>query len=147
RGSMIRTHGLTHVALAVRDPERSFRFYEHVFGMVAVYRQGGFLQAQTPGSRDGLVFERARKNVGASGGVTHFGFRLMDPRDSADVARLVNEAGGVVTRRGEFCPGEPYVFFRDLDGYEVEVWFELPTPVDPIAGNAARPRKAANSRE
>ena len=28
--------------------------------------------------------------------------------------------------RGEFCPGEPYIFFADPDGYEVEVWFELP---------------------
>jgi hypothetical protein len=23
-------------------------------------------------------------------------------------------------------PGEPYVFFEDPDGYEVEVWYELP---------------------
>jgi hypothetical protein len=23
------------------------------------------------------------------------------------------------------------VFFRDLDGYEVEIWHELPTPIDP----------------
>jgi len=23
------------------------------------------------------------------------------------------------------------LFFRDLDGYEVEIAFELPTPVDP----------------
>ena len=28
-------------------------------------------------------------------------------------------------------PGEPYVFFTDPDGYEVEIWYELPTPVDP----------------
>jgi hypothetical protein len=33
--------------------------------------------------------------------------------------------------QGEFCPGEPYVFFEDLDGYEVEIWYELPTPLDP----------------
>ncbi|HEX7516709.1 MAG TPA: hypothetical protein VF345_05420 [Chthoniobacterales bacterium] len=32
---------------------------------------------------------------------------------------------------GEFCPGEPYLFFTDPDGYEVEIWFELPMPVDP----------------
>jgi hypothetical protein len=33
--------------------------------------------------------------------------------------------------KGEFCPGEPYLFFTDPDDYEVEIWFELPTPVDP----------------
>ena len=34
-------------------------------------------------------------------------------------------------RKGEFCPGEPYLFFKDLNDYEVEIAFELPTPVDP----------------
>ena len=53
---MVRTFGLTHVALAVQDAERAFGFYRDVFGMVA-------------------------------------------------------------------C--------RDLDGYEVEIWYELPTSVDP----------------
>ena len=54
----IRTHGLTHIALAVRDPKRSLRFYQKVFGAVAVYKNEDFIQAQTPGSRDVLVFER-----------------------------------------------------------------------------------------
>ncbi len=38
RSSPIKTHGLTHVALAVRDPQRSMRFYQDVVGAVAVYR-------------------------------------------------------------------------------------------------------------
>jgi len=52
------THGLTHVALAVQDPERSLRFYQDVLGVVPVYESEDFIQAQTPGSRDVLVFER-----------------------------------------------------------------------------------------
>ena len=64
----VRTFGLTHVALAVRDPQRSMRFYQQVVGAQAVYEQPGFVQAQTPGSRDVLVFERRRSRAGRPGG-------------------------------------------------------------------------------
>jgi catechol 2,3-dioxygenase-like lactoylglutathione lyase family enzyme len=128
---MIRTHGLTHVALAVQDPERSLRFYQAVLGVVPVYRGPDFVQAQTPGSRDVLVFERNEAAAGKIGGVAHFGFRLADPADIDAAAAAVLAAGGRIRDKGEFVPGEPYVFFTDPDGYEVEIWFELPTPVDP----------------
>ena len=78
---MIKTLGLSHLALTVSDLERSFQFYHDVFGMVAVYREQNFLQAQTPGARDILVFEVGTENVGKSGGIKHFGFRLADARD------------------------------------------------------------------
>lgn len=128
---MIRTYGLTHVALAVADPERSFRFYQAVLGVVPVYRSADFIQAQTPGSRDVLVFERDPAKAGRAGGVAHFGFRLADPADIEAAAGAVIAAGGTIREKGEFVPGEPYVFFHDPDGYEVEIWFEIPTPVDP----------------
>ena len=127
---MIKTFGLTHVALAVHDVERAFRFYHEVFGMVAVYRENGFIQAQTPGSWDVLVLEKGARQAG-SGGIAHFGFRLVDPGDIDEAVRAVEAAGGEILERGEFCPGEPYVFCRDPDGYEVEIWYELPTAVDP----------------
>jgi catechol 2,3-dioxygenase-like lactoylglutathione lyase family enzyme len=128
---MIKTHGLTHIALAVRDAERSLRFYSQVFGAVEVYRQEGFIQAQTPGSRDVLVFEESSEKVGETGGVAHFGFRLVDPADIDAAAAEVERAGGKILSRGDFCPGEPYLFAADPDGYVVEIWYELPTPVDP----------------
>jgi catechol 2,3-dioxygenase-like lactoylglutathione lyase family enzyme len=137
---MIRTHGLTHIALAVRDVDRAFRFYEQVFGMVAIYRRADFLQAQTPGSRDVLVFEQDLQRAGKPGGVAHFGFRLVSPRSKGAALRDVKRAGGRVLRHGQFVPGEPYVIAVDPDGYEVEIWYELPTPVDPPASRRARPR-------
>lgn len=127
----VRTYGLTHLALAVEDVERSFAFYEAVFGMVAVFRDGAFLQAQTPGARDVLVFERARKSIGRSAGIQHFGFRLVDPGGIDTAAARIRDAGGTIVEQGEFVAGEPYLFARDRDGYLFEVWYELPTPLDP----------------
>ena len=128
---MIKTYGLTHLALGVEDPERSLIFYQNVLGVVPIYREPDFIQAQTPGSRDVLVFQKTKRRTRSSGSIAHFGFRLVDPADIAAAVSAVEQAGGTVLDHGEFCPGEPYVFFRDLDGYEVEIWHEIPTPVDP----------------
>jgi catechol 2,3-dioxygenase-like lactoylglutathione lyase family enzyme len=120
------------VALAVRDVERSSAFYRQVFGAVEVYRQSGFAQLQTPGARDVLVLEEDPDRAGPGGGIAHFGFRLTNPADIADARLAVQAAGGTIREQGEFVPGEPYLFALDPDGYELESWYELPTPVDPL---------------
>jgi catechol 2,3-dioxygenase-like lactoylglutathione lyase family enzyme len=122
---------MSHVALAVKDPARSLRFYEAVFGVVPVFESEDFVQAQTPGTRDVLVFERRPDDAGVAGGIAHFGFRLHHPDDIDRALAAVRAAGGRIRDHGEFVPGEPYVFFSDPDGYEVEIWYEIPTPVDP----------------
>ena len=128
---MIRTYGLTHVALSVRDAARSAAFYKQVFGAVEVYAQDGFVQLQTPGARDVLVLEEDPERAGRAGGIAHFGFRLIDPADIDRARKAVEAAGGTVREHGEFVPGEPYLFAIDPDGYELEIWYELPTAVDP----------------
>ena len=80
----IPTHGLTHIALGVRDPARAFAFYRAVLGVVAVYKSADFIQAQTPGTRDVIVFERAKRGAGKPGGVVHFGFRVHRGRGLRD---------------------------------------------------------------
>jgi catechol 2,3-dioxygenase-like lactoylglutathione lyase family enzyme len=122
---MIKTHGLTHIALTVHDVERSSRFYQKVFGVVETYHREGFIQVETPGSRDVIVFEASdEETIGKSGGIRHFGFRLVDPKDIDAATQAVEEAGGKILSRGEFCPGEPYLFASDPDGYEIEIWYE-----------------------
>jgi catechol 2,3-dioxygenase-like lactoylglutathione lyase family enzyme len=129
--SPVKTFGLTHVALAVRDPQRSLRFYRAILGVVPLFEERDFVQAQTPGSRDVLVFERNPPRTGKPGGVVHFGFRLRRASDIKRALQAIRAAGAKVLDHGEFVPGEPYVFFKDPDGYDVEIWFEKPTPVDP----------------
>ncbi len=121
---MVKTFGLSHISLAVRDAERSLRFYKKVFGVTVGYRDEGSIQVTTPGYHDVIVFDQTAKHAGKAAGVSHFGFRLVS---AADIDRAVSEvkrAGGKILRRGEFSPGFPYAYVQDPDGYEIEIWYE-----------------------
>ena len=120
-----KTYGLSHIALAVKDVKRSVAFYQRVFGTVTMYSQDGGAQIQTPGTNDIIVFEENEKLAGKNeGGILHFGFRLVNQNDINKVLQTVKSAGGKIKESGEFVAGEPYVFFYDPDGYEIEVWYE-----------------------
>jgi catechol 2,3-dioxygenase-like lactoylglutathione lyase family enzyme len=125
---MIKTYGLTHIALAVTDIKRSIKFYKKVFGAQEMYNSDGFAQVQTPGSHDIIVFEEKTKKGKTTGGIRHFGFRLRELGDIKAMIKLIESAGGSVREQGEFEPGEPYIFFYDPDGYEIEVWYEKLQP-------------------
>jgi catechol 2,3-dioxygenase-like lactoylglutathione lyase family enzyme len=121
---VIRTHGLTHISLAVRDMELSLKFYSDVFGVREYYRDETSIQAQGPGEHDVIAFEQDSSAVGMPGGIRHFGFRLMHASDIDDAVREVVRAGGRLLRRGEHAPGYPFAYIADPDGYEVEIWYE-----------------------
>src|SRR5437016_9451623 len=78
---MVHTYGLTHISLAVRDLGRALRFYEQVFGLREYGRGDGLVHTQASGRHDILTFTEDPATAGLSGGVAHFGFRLVDPDD------------------------------------------------------------------
>jgi catechol 2,3-dioxygenase-like lactoylglutathione lyase family enzyme len=121
---MIKTHGLSHIALSVQDPDRSLAFYRSVFGVREYVREESTIQVLGPGPYDVIAFEKLPADAGVPGGIIHFGFRLTRPEDIDAAVAAVESAGGSVTSRGEFAPGLPYAFVRDPDGYEIEIWFE-----------------------
>lgn len=121
---MIKTHGLTHINLAVRDLNRTLKFYERVFGVKEYYRDSRSIQVLGPGKHDVIAFEKNRSKAGKTSGITHFGFRLTKPKDIEIAVKEVLRAGGEIIRRGEFAPGFPFVYIHDPDGYEIEIWFE-----------------------
>ena len=114
----------------MRDPALAFDFYHRVFGMVAVYRQDDFIQAQTPGTRDVLVFERSVKSIGAaeasptsgSASPIHSTSRLPLPLSALPEGRSSSRASS--------CPAN-HTRSSAIATATVEIWFEIPTPVDP----------------
>ena len=122
---MIKTFGLTHINLSVKDPEASLKFYHNVFGVEEYFRDEQSVHVKTPGAHDIITFTKsADKNIGKSGGIIHFGFRLIKADNINEAALAVEKAGGNILSSGEFSPGFPYLYFKDIDGYEVEVWYE-----------------------
>ena len=120
-----KTYGLTHFAIKVENVARTLEFYKKIFDVTVMYQGPGWMQVQTPGSNDILVFEESRSAaVGQSGGIIHFGFRLRKAEDIGEMVARVKAAGAKIKEEGEFVPGSPYVFFYDPDGYEIEIWFE-----------------------
>lgn len=118
------TLGLTHLAIGVRDLDRTQKFYHSVFSMKTMYKTPDFLQLTTPSCKDILVFEKRERRFIKKGGIDHFGFRLRHPADISAIRKRILKAGGKITEEGEFLPGSPYLFFADPDGYSVEVWYE-----------------------
>ena len=122
---MIKTKGLTHIHLLVKDLERSLDFYKSVFGMEEKYRIGkNMVFLSTPGSQDLITLhEDSAKTqlLGRNGGIEHFGFQLTKDMNLDDAVNIVEQAGGKLLSRGEHAPGCPYAYVSDLDGYVIEL--------------------------
>ncbi len=122
---MIRTQGLTHIHLVVRDLEQSLRFYQGVFGMEERFRDGPkMVFLNTPGSQDLITLNEdpaEAQLAGVNGGVAHVGFRLADSSDLDTAIAEVEAAGGKLIQRGEHSPGVPFAYVEDPDGYVIEL--------------------------
>jgi lactoylglutathione lyase len=122
---MIETEGLTHIHLVVGDMTRSLAFYTRVFGMQELFREGDDLVfLRTPGAWDTVTLNEdpsLRERAGDTGGIQHFGFRLLDKTDLDRAVQEVEAAGGQVLRRGEHEPGHPFAYVADPDGYTIEL--------------------------
>lgn len=119
---MIETEGLTHLHLFVSDLDRSLRFYGDVFGLREVFRDGPkMVFLRPPNSSDSITLNEVPEKAGASGGVDHFGFRLIDKNELDRAVEEVECAGGRLIERGEHAPGSPYAYVADPDGYTIEL--------------------------
>ncbi|MDI3321843.1 VOC family protein [Pinibacter soli] len=124
-GPAFTTYGLTHIALAVKNVQQSVDFYEKVFGACVMHSTPKWAQVQTPGANDIIVFEENKELAGKNNcGIMHFGFRLTNANEIKKVTDVLSTVNAPIVEQGEFVPGEPFVYFKDPDGYTVEVWYE-----------------------
>ena len=122
---MIKTQGLTHIHLYVKDLDRSLAFYTSVFGMEERFRDGPkMVFLNTPGSRDTITLNEdssAAQHNGVNAGVAHFGFRRESTSDLESAIIDVEAAGGTLVEKGEHQPGVPFAYVHDPDGYLIEL--------------------------
>ena len=124
---MIPTHGLNHLALPVRDPERSARFYADLFDMEITSSSPDVAFLRSAGARDMIALNRSETTLDSRRETFHFGF-WVDP-DQFDLAVEAIESRGVtkVSEPGRREIGR-YIFIEDLDGYVVEIFECLEPP-------------------
>ena len=58
---MIKTKGLRHININVGDISRSLAFYQQVFGMKEMFRDGGLVFLTTPGGDDTITLSGRRE--------------------------------------------------------------------------------------
>ena len=130
---MVRFRGMRHIALKVKDVERSARFYEDVFGMRRFgppKHEGRFVALVSPNLRDQISLssdaesgetERVLGQPGDQGGIDHFGFLVSPGTRLDEVRERVSAAGGTCSGRHDVDKRVPSLFFADPDGYVFQV--------------------------
>jgi catechol 2,3-dioxygenase-like lactoylglutathione lyase family enzyme len=114
---MIRTRGLSHVDLAVRDLDRSVGFYGDVFGFEVVRRGPTHAVLQTPAGPGSLALTR---NVATTTlPITHFGLHLVDPGDLDTAVSLAVARGATLLSRTSHLVGGATAVLADPTGHRI----------------------------
>ncbi len=124
---MITTNGLNHLALPVRDPERSAQFYADLFNMEITSSSPEIAFLKTVGSTDMIALNRSKVEVVSGRETMHFGF-IVDPEQFDAALRTIEEKSVKKVSEPSKRDIGRYIFIEDLDGYTVEI-FECLSPL------------------
>jgi catechol 2,3-dioxygenase-like lactoylglutathione lyase family enzyme len=114
--------GLRHLALNVRDPQASKRFYADLFGMSVVWEPDPDNVYLSSGS-DNLALHRAPP--AGAGALDHLGF-IVDSRDEVDRLAEVFRAKGVTlaAEPRDHRDGSRSFYCLDPDGLRIQILYE-----------------------
>ncbi len=124
---MITTNGLNHLALPVRDPERSAQFYANLFNMEITSSSPEMAFLKTVGSTDMIVLNRSKVAIASGKESLHFGFIATPDQFDAALRTIKEKSVEKVSEPGKRSIGR-YIFIEDPDGYVVEI-FECLSPL------------------
>jgi catechol 2,3-dioxygenase len=116
----MRTHGIDHLNIRVRNVERSCEFYCKVLGMTVAFREpphAVFLRC----GKDLLTLARTEGRIKAGG--MHFGFEMRASGEVDEWIRWLKSNHVRITREREEEAGRG-VYFRDPDVYLIEIYYE-----------------------
>lgn len=114
--------GMRHLALRVRDPQASKRFYADCFGMKVVWEPDPDNVYLSSGP-DNLALHRAE--VGGAGALDHMGF-IVDTREEVDRLAERFRARGVTlaVEPRDHRDGSRSFYCLDPDGLRIQVLYE-----------------------
>lgn len=126
----VSVRGLWHVALRVRDIERTTAFYCDMFGMRVVWSpdpENVYLSS----GRDNLALHVA-ENIAPDGALDHIGFMVETPEEVfAAEARLRAAGVAIVKPAKTHRDGSSSFYCRDPDGNVVQVIWIPPAMLQP----------------
>lgn len=123
---MITTNGLNHLALPVRDPERSAKFYSELFNMEITFSSPEVVFLKTVGAKDMIALSRSKVKIVSERETMHFGF-MVEPAQFDEALRTIEEKSvKKVSEPGRREIGR-FIFVEDPEGYTIEI-FECLTP-------------------
>ena len=128
------TTGLNHVAFLTTDMDRTIRFYEEALEAKVVFEitrtddhpwmkivdVGGGSMLNVFQAEEGDLFGE-RRRPGKRGGVDHFGFQTDSKATLEQLRERLAKAGAEEVGEVQRLGGEWSLFFRDIDGLELEV--------------------------
>ncbi len=135
------TTGFNHVAFLTADMDRTVGFYEAAFDATVVFEMAArddhpHMKIVDVGGGAALnVFEvpaadiiGERRRQGHRGAVDHFAFAVDDRRALDEVRERLIAAGAQEVGDVQQLGSELSLFFRDVDGLELEVCCPAPPP-------------------